>query len=186
MESTAALPALDPIASTLRTVLRGLMAAIGLFGLDSAQAVAMHRRIARVGQQIERMLVRFRAGKLWRVTERKARSGAFGCAERTLPRRFGWLVRAGGYRAAAYGSQLQTLLAAPEMAELLAVSPAAVRLLRPICRALAFELPGCVAPPRAPKPPRPRSPRPRPEPFHPPLPRGVLSWARRLGYGKLC
>jgi hypothetical protein len=183
----------ESAAAILRVVLFGLRAALGLFGLEAARAVALHRRIGQVAGRIERLLMRFRAGKLWRVTGRtSARSGAIrGRANCTLPRRFGWLVISGGHRAAGFGSQLQTVLAAPEMAELLAASPQAARILRPICRALAVELPLAVASPgpvaeRTPKPPRRRKSKPKPEPFRIPLPRGVLSAARRQGYGKLC
>ena len=90
-----------------------------------------------------------------------------------------------GLLAAGFGSQLQTLLATPEMAELLAAAPHAVRLLRPLCRALAMEIPGCPVAPRKPRTKRPRKPRPKPEPFRIPLPRGVISAARRAGFGKL-
>ncbi len=59
-----------------------------------------------------------------------------------LPYKFAWLVRLVP-EAACYGSQLRHLLAEPEMAALLAASPQARRLLRPLCRMLA------VAPPQA-------------------------------------
>jgi hypothetical protein len=55
---------------------------------------------------------------------------------RHLPHRFGWLVRLVP-EAACYGTQLQHLLATPEMAALLAASPTARRLLQPLCRMLA-------------------------------------------------
>ena len=102
-----------------------------------------------------------------------------------LPRRFGWLVKAGGYQAVGYGLQLQNVLNTPEMVELLAASPQAQRILRPICRALAVELPWVVDQPRQIKP-HIRTPRAKPEPFRIPLPRGALSWARRQGFGKMC
>jgi hypothetical protein len=171
---------------TLRMIVRLLLASIGGW-LDAMRAVALHRRISGVGSRIERMLVRFRAGRLWRVAGRGASVGAIRRRRiDTLPRRFGWLVQAGGHRAAGVGSQLQTLLAAPEMAELLAASPQAVRVLRPLCRALAVELPSVAAASRQVRKPstRRRAPRPAPEPFRIPLPRGVLSWARREGFGK--
>jgi hypothetical protein len=186
MDFTAS-PTSDPIRAALRTILRGVMAALGAWGLEAEIAVLLHRRIAHVAARIERMLARFRAGRLWRVAERKARVGAIRRGRiDALPRRFGWLVVAGGHRAAGFGSQLRAVLAEPEMAALLAASPAAVRVLRPLCRALALELPCFADTPRAPRPARPREPRPRPEPFRIPLPRGVLSAARREGFGKLC
>ena len=49
-----------------------------------------------------------------------------------LPRGRGWLVRALGWEAAGYGSQLQALLAEPEIVALLAELPAVGRVLRPL------------------------------------------------------
>jgi hypothetical protein len=182
--------AIDPIVATLRIVLCGLRGALGAWGLEAALAVAMHRRIGMILGRVERMLVRFRAGRLWQVTERTKRVGAIRHRRiDTLPRRFGWMVRAGGHRAAGLGSQLQSVLETPEMTELLAASPAAVRLLRPLCRALAVDLPIMRPPPReaaTERPPRRRKPRPATPPFRIPLPRGVLSAARRQGFGRLC
>jgi hypothetical protein len=90
-------------------------------------------------------LVRFRAGKLWRMptptAERASRCGAIRQANCTLPRRFGWLVKLGGYRAAVYRTQLELVLQSPDMAELLAAAPQAARIMRPLCRALALEWP---------------------------------------------
>jgi hypothetical protein len=71
------------------------------------------------------------------------------------------------------------------MIDLLAAAPQAARILRPLCRALAVELPWTTSKPRPTRPPRPRKPRPKPEPFKIPLPRGVLTHCRRLGFGKM-
>jgi hypothetical protein len=54
-----------------------------------------------------------------------------------LPRGFGWLLRLAP-EAAAYGGQVEHLLADPEMAALLAAAPQAGRILRPLCRMLAI------------------------------------------------
>ena len=175
----------DPICAALRLILHGLRAALGGWGLEAQLGILLSTRVGDAARRIERMLVRFRAGKLWR-------RAAAGTVTRTgravagrgpaLPRRFGWLVQACGYRAAGYGSQLQTLLNTPDMAELLAAAPQAGRILRPLCRALAFEWPVQEPKPEKIKTPRVRKPRPKPEPYKIPLPRGVISWARREGY----
>ena len=103
-----------------------------------------------------------------------------------LPRRFGWLLQAGGHQAACVGLQLRAVLNAPELVELLAASPQASRILRPLCRALAIELPWTVTPAkiRSTTTPRKRKPRAQPEPFRIPFPRGVLTAARKEGFGK--
>ena len=63
-----------------------------------------------------------------------------------LPSGRGWLVRALGWEAAGYGSQLAALLAEPELQALLTTVPAAGRILRPLCRMLGVEPVGALAP----------------------------------------
>jgi hypothetical protein len=75
-----------------------------------------------------------------------------------LPTRRGWLVAALGPEAAAYASQVASLLAEPAAADALARSLAARRTLAPIRRMLGLT------------PPRPRRPRPRVRPQPPPAP----------------
>ena len=53
-----------------------------------------------------------------------------------LPSGRGWLVKALGWEAAGYGSQLDALLHEPEMVALLETVPAVGRLLRPLARML--------------------------------------------------
>ena len=80
-----------------------------------------------------------------------------------LPGGQGWLVKALGWEAAGYGSQLTALLAEPEMQAVLAAVPAVGRILRPVCRMLGV-VPLGVEPAvrvrvRVPRPPKPRMPR---------------------------
>jgi hypothetical protein len=148
----------------------------------------MYGRIGGISGRIERLLVRFRAGRLWQLTPRVAVKGRTIRRKPAvrLPRRFGWLVLAGRHEAVGYGLQLQAVLNTPDMVELLNASPQAVRILRPLCRALAMELPTIMKPERGERKPRARKPRVKPEPFRIPFPRGVLSAARRQGFGKMC
>ena len=183
MDFTAA--PVDPICAALRLILHGLRSALGGWGLKAEIGLLLYKRVGDAARRIERMLVRFRAGTLWRRTgtvQRKRSGGAAAGRGPALPRRFGWLVKQCGWRAAGFGSQLQILLQSPDMAELLAAAPQAGRILRPLCRALAFEWPVPEPKPEKVKTPRVRKPRPKPEPYKIPLPRGVLSWARREGY----
>ena len=187
MDSSPALAGLKTAAANLRTVLLGLRALLGMWKLEPGQAVVLWNRINAVAGRIERMLVRFRAGRMWRRTAaatKRAAGRKMAGRGPALPKRFGWLLRIGGWKAAGCGAQLQTVLNTPEMGELLKASPQAVRILRPLCRALAIEVPFDPAAQREAKPraPRVRKPRPKPEPYKIPLPRGVLSWARREGY----
>ena len=79
-----------------------------------------------------------------------------------LPRTRGWLLPLLPVNGAVAGYQLSVLLAQPEMTALVLASPAFARLLRPLIRMLAVDLPPALQPP--PKPPRRRRPRPRPAP----------------------
>ncbi len=76
-----------------------------------------------------------------------------------LPRRFAWLLPLVPGEAAAYGSQLQHLLADPEMAALIAAAPQAGRILRPLCRMLGVRLPPSLRQPSL-RQPSLRTPRP--------------------------
>jgi hypothetical protein len=125
--------------------------------------------------------------------------GAQAAVAPVWPRRFAWLVRLAGYQAAGFGSQLQAILEHPEMVALLAAAPQSVRILRPLCRMLGVETSrlrphaghvaetsnGGDAPAVAKRVRVARSSPPRPVAAERiPLPRGVLSAARRQGYGK--
>jgi hypothetical protein len=150
---------------------------------------------------MERLSLRFVAGRLWRI-EARARDGllagrASGLA-RIWPGRFAWLVRLAGWQAAGFGSQLRAVLETPEMVALLEACPQAGRMLKPICRMLAVETTllrqrAAVA--------RVRERLASPvvactgavvarrigqveEPWRIPLPRGVLAAARRQGFGR--
>ena len=70
-------------------------------------------------------------------------------------------MRALGYEAAGYGSQLAALLAEPELQALLLAAPAAGRILRPLCRMLGVEPVGALAPVAADAPVRKRRVRPK-------------------------
>jgi len=181
---------------SLSVVLRALRGEVGGWTvrrlLSEVLALVLYRRIGEICGKIERLAVRFQAGRLWRrepqtrgVVRATGKTGV-----RIWPGRFAWLVRAAGYQAAGYGCQLRHVLEQPEMVELLKASPQAARILRPVCRMLAIETsllrPGVVVPEpvvRVVKP-RVRKPRVPIDWGRIPLPRGVLSAARRQGFGR--
>ena len=172
------------ITARLRVILAGLRSLMGTWGLERQLAILLYNRTGRMFARFERMLVRFRAGKLRMGTRREnapRRSGATAGRGPALPRKFGWIVGPGGYRAMGYRSQLVHLLTTePEMVAMLESYPQARNVLRPLLRALGVdEISWVPTPPRPPKPRMPRKPRPKPEPFRIKLPRGVISWARR-------
>ena len=181
---------------SLSAVLRALRGEVGGWTvrrlLSEVLALLLYRRLGEICGKIERLAMRFQAGRLRRRAPRTsivvrvtAKTGA-----RIWPGRFAWLVRAAPYQAAGYGSQLQHILEQPEMVELLKASPQAARILRPVCRMLAIQTqllrPGVVVPEPAVRVVKPRVRKKR-EPIdwgRIPLPRGVLSAARRQGYGR--
>jgi len=181
---------------TLPAVLRALRGEVGGWTvrklLSEVLAWLLYRRLGEVCGKIERLLVRFQAGRLWQRTPRtlavmrkRTTTGA-----RIWPGRFAWLVRAASYQAAGYGCQLRHILEQPAMVELLKAAPQAARILRPVCRMLAIETsllrPGVVVPEpvvRVRKP-RVRKPRIPIDWGRIPLPRGVLTAARRQGFGR--
>ena len=191
----------------LTAVIRALRGAVGGWGgrglLGQALVMLLYRRLGGICGKMERLSQRFLAGRLWRVPARAdvvERAGADrrkrAVALQVLPRRFGWLVRLVLYQAAGYGCQLRVILEQPEMVELLQASPQAVRILRPLCRMLGVE--AALLRPRpageaeivaadvvAVAKVRVRKPRVPIDWGRIPLPRGVLSAARRQGFGKV-
>ena len=181
---------------TLSAVLRALRGEIGGWTvrrlLSDVLALLLYRRLGEICGKIERLAARFQTGRLWQRAPgvRVGARNAGKTGTRIWPGRFAWLVRVAGYQAAGYGSQLRHLLGQPEMVELLKASPQAARILRPVCRMLAIEnsvlRPGVVAPEPVVRVPKPRVRRPR-APIdwgRIPLPRGVLTAARRQGFGR--
>jgi hypothetical protein len=99
-------------------------------------------------------------------------------------------VKAASWQAAGFGLQVRAVLEQPEMVALLTASPQAARILRPLCRALAIETsllrPGVavVVEEKPARVKRVRKPRPAVDMGRVPLPRGVISWARRERFAK--
>jgi len=131
--------------------------------------VLIWTRLRRIAAQVAALAARIAAGRQRRYPVRRpVRPAPRRPAERKLPHGPAWLLRLVP-QASGYGSQLQHLLAEPEMAALIEAAPQMRRLLRPLCRMLG------VRPPPAPRPPppapaavRPPAVRPPAAPVHPP------------------
>lgn len=191
--------------SDLSVVLRSLRGALGGWCarrvLGHVLVFLLYARLSDICLRMERLAARFMAGRLGlvgarmsvgRVTLREAADVA-----RIWPRQFGWLVRLAGYEAAGFGSQLREILQTPAMMALLAASPQAARLLRPVCRMLAVETSllqpfaaaaaGSETTAKVSRVIRRRireSADPDRVPYRVPLPRGVAAAARRQGVGR--
>ena len=182
----------------LLIVLRSLRGAVGGFCgrgvVSQALGFLLLARLAVVISRMERLTARFLAGvarsRVGGLRAAGARGGV-SAVVRIWPRRFCWLIEMAGWQSAAYGAQLRAVLETPEMVALLAASPSASRVLLPVCRMLGIETavlrPGVPVAPVRVMAERVRKPRVKPvvEPFRIPLPRGVLSAARRAGFGKI-
>jgi hypothetical protein len=144
----------------------------------------LYNYISRTSRRFERLLVRLAAGVQPRPRPAPRPPEAAPAAapkpratpRLRLPRRFAWLRAALGHNAGNLGSQIAFLLDESETAALVAASPQAQRLLRPLFNMLGVVAPACIPPlpPRARKP-RPR-PEPRPRPVRPLSERRAWSW----------
>jgi hypothetical protein len=176
-----------PLAHWLTLLVAGLrQAAAARAGRDHAVAplvTLLWTRLARLTARFDALVARLTAGHPAAPTRPRTRSAATVPARKApvaglrLPRSHTWLIRLLPGEAASYGSQLQAMLADPQMAALLAAAPEAGRILRPLCRLLAITPEGLLAlPSAAGKPaPKPRAAKPTP----PPEPLSAISqiWA---------
>ena len=109
----------------------------------AALIVPLWSRLTRTARRFERLMARLAAGTPTKPRQPGARPSASPGPSgprkaNPLPSGRFWLIRALGPEAAAYARQLETLLAEPAAAELLAVAPAARRIIRPLTRLLAI------------------------------------------------
>jgi len=161
MPASPTLPLAPDFAHRLGAILAGLAALIARsFLRDPFRApliLPLWTHLNRAARRLESAFARLAAGLSSRP--RAAKPRASGPHHRhAFPTRRGWLAAALGPEAAAYASQIESLLAEPAAADALARSLAARRTLAPIRRML-----GLAAP-------RPRRPRVRVRPQPPPVP----------------
>jgi len=131
--------------------------------------VPLCRRLAHIRLRIERMLARLAAGKPAQrrsppprapqpAPQLPTEAAPPAVARPRIPSSPAWLLKATGCEAAIIGTQLETLLAEPAVADLLARTPALAHLLQPVRRMLGI----AVLPPKQRKPRQPRLRRTRP------------------------
>ncbi len=160
------LPTAPEFARRLATILAGLVAAIAHVLLRHPRRIALIvplcARLSLAAARFVRLADRLAAGPPAKPRHRAPRPGG-PCPVR-LPTAFGWLLTDLRHEAALYHLRLEALLTEPTAAEIIAASPAAARILRPICRMLGLR--PTVLPALAPRrrPPAPRPPRPRSRP----------------------
>jgi hypothetical protein len=167
MPASPTLSRAPDFAARLGVILAGLAALVARrFLRDPFRApliVELWTRLTRAAHRLDRAFARLAAG-LPPAPKLRRRHAAGPRRASALPTRRGWLAAALGSEAAAYASQIESLLAEPAAADALAGSLAARRTLAPIRRML-----GLISPrPRRPRvrarpqPPPPAAPRPTP------------------------
>jgi hypothetical protein len=131
------------LATRFALILTGLRAVIARAAArDRARApllVLAWSRIGRMAARFERLFALWRAGSLPQPRPPRARRPTGPRQYARLPSGRIWLV-ALVRDAAPAASQLQSLLAAPDLADFLAACPQAGRILRPLCRMLGVPL----------------------------------------------
>ncbi|WP_288049122.1 hypothetical protein [Acidiphilium sp.] len=162
------------------------VAAEGVRHRRGALTVLAWTRLRRLCARLEALATRPQAP----ARRRPGRPGRSGPPHR-LPRAHGWLRRAFP-ATASLAPQLRALLDAPDMQAFIAATPAAGRVLRPLCHTIGIAPPPALALPPKPRPPRaaqvaatpdpPPDPAPGPTPHPPPperpgAPRGAV-WLR--------
>ncbi len=173
------------LAVRLGMILAGLAALIARAFLKHPRHVAvilpLWARLTRAARRFERLMARLTEGK----TPRPSRPGHSGPPPTPLPTAHGWLVVALRHEAAAYACQLEAFLAEPQTAALIAHSPQAGRILRPLCRMLGLPQGAATHQPPAIPPTPPEPPTPPPAAFtpaptlEPPCPRARWPWFAR-------
>ncbi len=167
------IPLIRPLPTTpverLVSILDGLCAAIAARGAGGVLTVPLllllWGRLRRMARRVSQLAGRIATGAR-PAARRRARPRPPRPPTLRLPGGFAWVVPLVP-GAAAYGGQLQGLLADPVMAPLIA-DPLLRRLLNPLCQMLGVPKPPKPPPPPPPTPPP--SPRPAPASRPPPAP----------------
>ena len=117
--------------------------------IPTATWLLLTERLGRLAQRFRALVARLQAGRLAPPRAPRAGIRAARPPAPRLPAERGW-INARVAEAAPCAGQLQMLIQDPATADLLARAPQAGRLLRPLCRALALDLPDWLRlPPRA-------------------------------------
>ena len=116
--------------------------------------------VQRTRSRLFRLLANIRAGILprWRAPGAKRERGERKAPRIRLPGRKYWLSTEIGWFGRGFSGNIQIILNQPENAAIIAASPQAQRLLRPLCHMLGLEIPAISALPKRPRKPRPKPP----------------------------
>ncbi len=143
------------LATPFRTILKGLLAVIGIVARKEPHRDAFLARIYfhlnRTIQRFEKLVTHWRNSTLPRQRQRAPRPARTRSNPR-LPTGRAWLIRnVDHYNFRGHASQLQHFLATPECVAFLTEVPRAASILRPLAKSLGIQMPGDPPPPN-PKP----------------------------------
>ena len=144
------------LATHFRTILAGLLVVIGIVATKEPARdpflARIYHHLNRTIQRFEKLVAHWRAGTLPKPGKPRPGRPSHPRATPRFPTGYAWLIRSvDHYNFRGHASQLQHFLAAPECIQFLAEVPRAGRILRPLARALALQMPGDPPPPM-PKP----------------------------------
>jgi hypothetical protein len=141
--------------------------------LPTPLIVAIYARLININRRFQALMVQIRAGTLREPRVRRPEEAVRRKARRAeraamdpppprkpphrelpeaygpmapLPRDFGYVLRLVPWHAAPLANQMRSLLARPEMAEIIAATPRLQRLLRPLCHMLGITTEGLIPP----------------------------------------
>ena len=153
---------MSTLATHFRAILAGLQVVIGIVAANDRPRLGflacIHNHLNRTIQRFEKLVANWRAGTLPKPGKPRPGRPARPQTTTRLPNSRSWLIRSvDHYNFRGHASQLQHFLASPECAAFLAEVPRAGRILRPLAKSLALQMPGDPPPPM-PKPARPAKP----------------------------
>ena len=128
-------------------------------------------RIGRAAARLQSLFARWKANTLPAPRPSRAGQPRQPRPKPYFPAGRAWLAGQTDHHVRGRASQLQHLLAHPDMPAFLAAAPQAGRILRPLCHMLGITMPAILHLPPAPPSPKPaKPPRPKPTPLPPLLP----------------
>ena len=158
---------METLATLLTAVLKGMRLALGPY-VNSAKTPVLrlaYDRIARAAIRFQSLFARWQTNTL--PTPRPSHAGQpyTPRPKPYFPTRHAWLAGSTDHHVRGRASQLEHLIASPDMAEFLTQVPRAGRILRPLCQMLGITMPAALLllpSPRSRGEPEGRQPHPKP------------------------
>ena len=157
---------METLATLLTAVLKGMRLALGPY-VNSARTPVLrlaYDRIGRAATRFQALFTRWQTNTLLTPRTSPAQSRQ-STPKPYFPAGHGWLAGSTDHHVRGRASQLEHLIASPDMAEFLTQVPRAGRILRPLCQMLGITMPAALLllpSPRSRGEPEGRQPHPKP------------------------